>query len=310
MILAERPNDGAPTLVGEANSQTLRLCPRCAVVALESEGPQGLFHLLEWSVICINTCVIHACPLIQLPRSENSHTAYDFASRVLEHKSVVLVAAETKATMPETPFEAYIRQRIRNGPSKDWLNHLDLTHLHRCCLSLGASLSGHRSVPFLTLPQDEGRRLCELGFKHLIKGPSGLCAALEQSYHKDSSRRPYVSADMGPFYRWLHDVHDDPALLQLVETTRKHIFATYPASPEKEVFGQRPPKQKLYTMADAQSVAQTCCRSEELCNIILQPLGVAHGPSSANDRFRNCGIIWLFDIQSENPTSVCFAVVR
>ncbi|MBT8155165.1 hypothetical protein KMP13_15060 [Epibacterium ulvae] len=162
-----------------------------------------------------------------------------------------MTAAETSTTMRETSFEAYVRQRIRKGPKQDWLEQLDLTHLHRCCVTLGASLSGYHSVPFLNLPPDEARMLCELGFEHLIKGPSGLCAGLEKSYHKDSSRRPYVSSDMGPFYNWLQDVHTDPALSLLVDTTREHIFETYPASPEKEVFGQRPPKRQLYTMADA-----------------------------------------------------------
>lgn len=228
-----------------------RLCPKCAVAALESSGAVGLFHLLEWSVTCVCVCVTHACPLIQLPRSENSHRAYDFASRVLQHKSLIMTAAEISPTMRETSFEAYVRHRVRKGPKQDWLEQLDLTYLHRCCLTLGATLSGRRSVPFINLPRDEGRTLCELGFRHLIQGPSGLCAALEKSYHKDSSKRPYVSADMGPFYDWLHDVHTDPALSHLVDTTRKHIFDTYPASAEKEVFGQRPPKQQLYTMADA-----------------------------------------------------------
>ena len=228
-----------------------RLCPKCAVAAMEEKGGTGLFHMLEWSVICVNTCLTHACPLIELPRSENSHRAYDFASRVLEHRHVVVTAAETSTTMQETSFEAYVRQRIRKGAKQDWLEQLDLTHLHRSCMTLGASLSGYGSVPFLNLPRDEGRALCELGFRHLIKGPSGFCAGLEKSYNKERSNRPCAGADMRPFYRWLHDVHTDPALVNLVDTTREHIFKTYPASPEKEVFGQRPPKRQLYTMADA-----------------------------------------------------------
>jgi hypothetical protein len=126
--------------------------------------------------------------------------------------------------MKETPFEAYVRQRIRHGTSQDWLRGLDLTYLHRCCITLGASLSGLSSAPLGSLPDEEERRLCELGFTHLIKGPSGLRAALEKAYHHDQSKKPSVGADIGLFYRWLHRVHQDPSLAGLVDTTREYIL--------------------------------------------------------------------------------------
>lgn len=228
-----------------------RLCPKCAASALEEQGPSGLFQLLDWSILCVNTCFKHACPLIQLPRSENSHTAYDFASRALEHRVFITTAAKSSTRLLETSFEAYVRNRVRKGAQNDWLKQLDLTHLHRCCLTLGASISGLHNVSFLKLSHNKERTLCESGFEHLIEGPAGLRAALSKAIHNDGSTRPYVSTDMGPFYRWLHGVHSDPSLARLVDTTRDHIFETYPVSPEKEIFGQHLPKQKLYTMADA-----------------------------------------------------------
>lgn len=228
-----------------------QLCPKCVVAALDCSGPKGVFHLLEWSLTCVHVCFVHRYPLIQLPKAGNSHIAYDFASRVLQHKSLIMVAAEASANLMETPFETYVRKRVHKGPKKDWLYPLDLTQLHRCCITLGASLAGYKSVPFIKLPKEEDRSLCELGFGYLNKGPLGLRTALEKSFHKDRSKRPYVCSDMGPFYRWLHKFHTDPALTKLVEITRKHIFETYPASLEKEVFGQRPHERQLYTMADA-----------------------------------------------------------
>lgn len=236
--------------IGVLRRTSGRLCPKCVASALDSSGAMGLFHQLEWSVSCVHVCFVHRCPLIQLPSSADSHSAYDFVSRVLQNKSLIIKAAEASATLPDTPFEAYVRELVRQGSKQDWLGELGITHFHRACLTLGATLSRCPSDPLLELPREEARALCDLGFRHLRKGPSGLHYALQKSFHKDRSKRPYVCSDMGPFYRWLHSVHTDPVLSDLVDTTRQHIFETYPASLDKEVFGRKPRRRQLYTMAD------------------------------------------------------------
>jgi hypothetical protein len=240
----------AQATTGVLNRTSGRHCPKCVANVLATNGAEGLFQRLEWSITCVHACFDHACPLIQLPRSENSHSAYDFASRVLQNRSLVIEASKANKKMKENHFEAYVRQRIHHGTSQDWLSGLDLTYLHRCCITLGASLSGFSTTPISRLPDEEVRALCELGFKHVIRGPSGLRAALKKAHHHDRSRRPSIGADIGSFYHWLHRAHKDPALASLVDTTRKHIFETYPASLEKEIFGQTPRTRQLYTMAD------------------------------------------------------------
>ena len=230
-----------------------RLCPQCVVSALECDSPVGFFHRLEWSLSCMHVCFVHECPLIQLPKAENSHKAYDFTSRVLQHLSLIRQAAETDIKTPETTFEISVRRRVQKGPEQNWLQSLDLTQLHRSSFTLGASLARFRTESWNNLPKEEHRALCNLGFNSLAKGPGGLRSSLEQLYHQNKSKKPCVSDDFRPFYRWLLTNQTAPNLDQFVEITRKHIIENYPVPLKKGVLGQRSPDQKVYAMSEARS---------------------------------------------------------
>lgn len=114
--------------VGQAIASTgvlrrtaVRLCPKCVSSALSEHGPSGVFQLLEWSVLCIERCARHGCPLIILPSEGHSHSIYDFVSRVLERQDEVQRAAEANELLQATRFETYVRHRIWYGPADDWL---------------------------------------------------------------------------------------------------------------------------------------------------------------------------------------------
>ncbi|MEM1009631.1 MAG: TniQ family protein, partial [Myxococcota bacterium] len=244
--------------VGQAVASTgvlrrtaVRLCPQCVLSALSDTGPHGVFQMLEWSVLCIHTCAQHSCPLITLPSTKLSHAAYDFATHVLEHKSDVLRACQKAEELHETRFERYIRQRIWCGPNDDWLRGMDLTHIHRASLSLGAALEGIRGPVPTDLSVVEEQSLCEIGFQSLADGKEAFKAVLVDLHRASTTERPYYSADMGPFYHWMREVHTQPALAEMVQITRNHVFDTYPTPLDKDVFGAKPTHQQWLTMDDA-----------------------------------------------------------
>ena len=199
----------------------------------------------------LNSCPLHRCLLMTLPSSQHAHTAYDFVSRITDHIDDVLQACRSTSTVLPTPFENYIRERIWQGPKDDWLKELDLTQIHRVCLNLGAAIDGLTMKAMMKLSSGRERPLCQLGFEYVDAGPDGFKGALERLHQQSTTERPYFSSDMGPFYQWLREFYDDPALAPLVDLTSSHIFETYPTPTGREIFDRIAPEQTLLTMNEA-----------------------------------------------------------
>ena len=244
--------------VGHTHSSTgvfrrtvTRLCPICAAEALNETGPHGVAQRLEWSVLCLHRCEAHGCALITLPPAPHAHLAYDIATQVRQHQGRIREAAQRPTFLEATGFEAYVCERIHNGPQPDWLHAMDLTNLHRASLRLGAALEGVLSKEVALLGRDDVRGLCQAGFERLRVGAEGLTSALEKLRAQSSAERPYFSADLGPFYHWLREVYDDPSLGQITELTREHIYKTYPVDLNQYVLGEKPQKVIWLTMEQA-----------------------------------------------------------
>jgi hypothetical protein len=244
--------------VGRTHSSTgvfrrtaTRLCPICVEDALTTTGPHGVFKLLEWSVLCLHRCHKHGCALVPLPPATHSNLTYDVVSQVQLHEAEVRDAAQRGEMLSPTSFEAYVRQRIWEGPQADWLNALDLTNLHRASQSLGAALEGVSNQTLATIGRDDERALCQRGFEALQAGPESFTAAMEHLRSQSTAERPYYSADLGPFYHWLREVYDDPSIAEMTRLSRQHIFRTYPVDLDKDVFGERPTQEIWLTMEDA-----------------------------------------------------------
>ncbi|WP_247742411.1 MULTISPECIES: hypothetical protein [unclassified Ruegeria] len=186
-----------------------------------------------------------------LPAAGHSHEAYDFATQAIRHWGIIENAAADATILPPTRFEGYARERIRNGPQRDWLHGFDLTSLHGACVSLGAALEGVGTIAAKSLDRSVTPRLAELGHSYLSDGPDGLLRALNLLHKNSRSERPYFSADLGPFYDWLHGAQDDPTLHDILSKTREHIFETYPVPLDKEVLGQKPHREIWLTMEEA-----------------------------------------------------------
>jgi len=229
----------------------VRLCPKCVVAALTETGPHGVVQQLEWSILGIYCCPKHKCSLITLPSANHSHATYDFVGRILRHRGQIQLASEVEELLPGSIFEQYVRERIWVGPQNDWLQDLDLTNLHRTCLTLGGALSGLKGQIPEALPIDVSRSFCDLGLRTLLKGKKGYKAALPDMHRASTAERSYYSADMGPLYHWLRGVQTQSALAGLLQITRQHIFDTYPIPMDKEVFGKTPSTQKWLTMEEA-----------------------------------------------------------
>lgn len=237
--------------MGTLRRTAVRLCPKCVARSLSEVGPHGVHQLLEWSLVCIDRCDEHRCPLITLPRAENSHATYDFVARVLAHRDDVFKAADRSVELPEIGFETYVRRRLRDGAAEDWLKELDLTLLHRGSLSLGAALCGVKVKRMQDLPETRTRELCQAGFQCLVEGPDAYREALSSLYDSGNAERPYYSADFGVHFRWLREVRNAPEIEVLASVAREHVFARYPTRPRKKVFDRLPAMQIWLTIDEA-----------------------------------------------------------
>lgn len=239
--------------MGTLRRTAVRLCPQCVARSLSEAGPASVCQLLEWSLVCIDRCVEHGCRFITLPSAENSHTTYDFVSRVLAHRDQVFQAADHSVELPEIGFETYVRERLQNGAAEDWLKDLDLTQLHRASVSLGAALCGVKVKRMQDLPETRTRELCQAGFQSLVEGPGAYRKALSSLYDSGNAERPYYSADFGVHFRWLREVRNAPEIEVLASIAREHVFARYPTRPGKKVFDRLPPEQVWLTVDQARN---------------------------------------------------------
>lgn len=229
-----------------------RFCPLCVSEARTQTGAHGIYELLEWKVLSLHRCEKHGVGLRTLPAAGHSHEAYDFATQAIRHWEIIENAAAEATILPPTRFEGYARERIQNGPQRDWLHGFDLTSLHGACVSLGAALEGVGvKNTAKSLDGSDTPRLAELGYSYLSDGPEGLFRALHLLHENSRSERPYFSSDLGPFYEWLHDGQDEPILHDIRTKTREHIFETYPIPLDKEVLGKKPQREIWLTMEEA-----------------------------------------------------------
>ena len=246
---------GAISSVGAFRRTSIRLCPVCTVEALGGPGACAIFQLLEWCVTCLHRCETHGVALCALPPAANSHETYDVVAQVLRHKRMILEAAAHPARLEVSPFEDYIRQRIHDGPQEDWLQPLELVHLHRACLTLGLTISGYEGKRLIDVGRDRERRACVAGFSVLAQGPEALDQALKQLRGRDRDGRAWFSADLGHFHAWLRTVQDVTALDGLISTVRRHVFQSYPVKPDRPVLGALPDKVTYITFDEARSRA-------------------------------------------------------
>jgi hypothetical protein len=236
---------------GVLSRTSVRLCPKCIAPTFSSTGGVGIFQKLEWSVDCLFSCGIHNCPLITVPSAKNTHSTYDFVSRVLEHQEFICAQALEPTILPRTDFEDYVRQRIKGGPQDDWLRTLDLSHLYRASSTLGALIEKVETMALESLPPETLQGICQTGLSCLLEGPIAYKEALSTVYRKNAGERPYYSVDLAQLYKWLRASHDEPGLEAFSNTTREHVFRTYPIPLRKEVFGQKPSRQEWFSLYEA-----------------------------------------------------------
>lgn len=242
--------------VGAFRRTSIRLCPICAAEALEGRGPSGVFQLLEWCVTCIHRCEAHGARLCALPAAAHAHTTYDVASLAMRHQQVLVSAARDPEILDESPFEAYLRERIHIAPRDDWLRSLELTHLHRACLTLGLTMTGQMMPSLSEVDRAYERRTCDDGFEVLRNGPDALAAAFDRLRGRARTGRPYFSSDLGPFFAWLRSVQDVPALTEILSAVRRYVFRHYPVKPYQEVLGERPARITHITFDEARARAK------------------------------------------------------
>ncbi|WP_282153913.1 TniQ family protein [Ruegeria atlantica] len=233
---------------GTLRRATIRICPRCIVEAMEASGPGSAFQLLEWLVLPIGTCAKHGVPLLQLPNAPHAHLTYDVIEQVARHRDLILEAAQVAKTHGRSSFETYLSRRIKNGVCGDWLDSLDLTHLHQAALTLGMTLAMDRGVSRSDLDFDLERAAMSAGFEVLKSGPENLKSELERARRRSSSKRSYFTTDMGEFYTWLKDTEEDPATAELRACVQEFVRENYPLQTGAKVLGTEISAPKLITL--------------------------------------------------------------
>lgn len=229
----------------------VRVCPCCAVEAFERNGQVGLFQLLEWSVCCLYRCERHGAELMALPLANTSHETYDVVAQVRRYLPSICEAADAATQRGQTTFEIYVRQRIWSGAQDDWLRELDLTQLHRACLTLGVMLTGMPQSNIGALPQHMQRQACERGFTGLSRGRLVLREHIERLRTTTGSSRPNAATDLGAFYRWLQSTHADPALVPVANCVREHVLQEYPITHKRDILGKCPEEISCITFDEA-----------------------------------------------------------
>lgn len=243
---------GSTTATQSIFRRTLtRCCPKCVLEARNGIGEHGIFELLEWKVLSLSWCAIHQAKLISLPTVPYSHEAYDFVEQAIQNWPQITNASNCTDQHPVTDFEKYVRSRIYSGHEADWLFKLDLTNLHSACFTLGATLADADLSKTKNSGFKKRHELLNAGFMSLTSGPNGLRNALEKLHKRQMDGRQHYSSSLGPFYHWLNEHNQEISISQIVETTREHIFETYPIPSSQKVLGYEPRQEALLTIEAA-----------------------------------------------------------
>ncbi|WP_298976256.1 TniQ family protein [uncultured Roseobacter sp.] len=216
-----------------------RVCPRCIVEAVESDGPCGAFQQLDWLLLCLGVCRKHHTPLIHLPNADHAHKTYDVVQRVQTHIDEVREADLASDQVAPTRFENYVADRALIGPKDDWLVPLDLTDLHQASLTLGMTMAYGTSRLVSDLDPRETRAAMNAGFGVLVQGSEVLLQTLDRLRQNYRTERPYFSKDMGPFYVWLNSSKDKPNLDHLRRCVELFVLDRYPLQVGKAVLNSK-----------------------------------------------------------------------
>jgi hypothetical protein len=219
---------------------------------MEASGPENAFQLVEWLVLPIGTCAKHGVPLLQLPNASYVHRTYDVIEQVACHKD--LIFAQVEKTHRRSSFETYLSRRINVGVCGDWLDSLDLTHLHQAALTLGMTIAMDRGVSRSDLDFEQERTAMLAGFEVLKSGPEALKSELERARSRSCSKRSYFTTDMGEFYTWLKETEEDPATAVLRACVQDFVRENYPLQTGAKVLGTEISAPKLITLERAREL--------------------------------------------------------
>ncbi|MBO9401169.1 hypothetical protein [Shimia sp. R9_3] len=158
-------------------------------------------------------------------------------------------AAQSACILGRSSFENYLSHRIEFGKHADWLDSLDLTHLHQVSLSLGMQLGFGSQLKRSDLSWEQERTAMSLGFSVLEKGGDALASALEQTrQRRPSEERSYFTSDLGEFYAWLKSTEDDPATASLRGCVCDFISQNYPLQSGAKILGAEIRAPELVTL--------------------------------------------------------------
>ncbi|SEB47678.1 TniQ family protein [Rhodobacter sp. 24-YEA-8] len=232
-----------------------RICPRCVVEGQAKGLHAGPFQRVEWLVQSIHVCSDHHTALLKLPNARHAHDTYDLLTQIERHQGIIQRAADSDGSTFPTGFEDYVLSRIQGRAATSWLTPLELQHMHRGCLTLGAALLFGSSKNSTALDVVQSRAALDRGYSVLRSGPAQLLAALTELKKAYQTERPYFSTDMGDFYTWLKEEVEEPKLQEMRHAVRNFITENYPLRSGMKILGEEISMGRRMTFSDARQVS-------------------------------------------------------
>lgn len=223
---------------------TLRICPVCLK---EAPDRTGLIHQGIWQLASIRTCEQHGCYLVVVPKPRNANDCFDHISMVDQH----LPEGINPVRPEDLELEQYLLNRIRNGPTKLWLDRSSFHVAAQACEMLGALLTLGPDARRSQLTVDQWTVAGTAGLRTLRKGSKGLRGKLKEIRDSHPIEEKLHRAHYRVFFEWLRYRDDDTDFDIFRNIVRDFIFKNFPIQQGSIIFGKPCPEQRLHTFTTA-----------------------------------------------------------
>ncbi|WP_460272839.1 TniQ family protein [Celeribacter sp. ULVN23_4] len=214
----------------------VRVCPTCVKEGLDVAPWMPARHL-SWKLPSVHSCLRHQHRLIQLPPTQFTVDAYDFARRIGHNRDLILAEAASPTDSIPSEFERWIIERLRSGPRETWIDSLPLGVAMRTCEILGTLLRFGSETRLSAVDPAEKQAAGQAGFNVLRDGKAALKDVLLGMVPPENGARQNYSKIYGPFYEWLSDQDGDAGFSPIMDIMRDVITDNYVVRPGMTILG-------------------------------------------------------------------------
>ncbi|WP_322894356.1 MULTISPECIES: TniQ family protein [unclassified Yoonia] len=224
----------------------LRACPMCASEGLTTDIRVDVGHLGLWQLSSIRSCAKHRCLLVSLPVTSSDKNVFDFARLVENHRFQAPVLDPL-----DSALEAYLAQRILNGPASSWLDTLPVHVAAQTCDNLGVLLTLGPDAKRSEISDKEWRAAGDAGYHVLKDGPDGLNAALRDRKVGHINETGRYRTRYRFFFDWLRFRDEDRDFDVIRDLVRDFVWRNFPVAQGALVLGKPCPEQHVHSLSTA-----------------------------------------------------------